>query len=218
MQSGAPLVRVYAAVAALVGWCGLALRLVLAVAAGGDVSAFGRIVNVLSSFMVLADILVALVLTAVALDAAHGWLAGLRRPGVQAAAALYMAFAGLIYFLLLRTLWAAAGWSLAADVILHYAMPLLYLIYWLAFAPKGRLRPTVIPGFLAFPFLYAVYTYVRGPLVHWYPYPFLDPGSSGLGLVAINVIFLIMGFSLAAAALIVVDRMMAPAEEPGSGQ
>lgn len=218
MQSGAPLVRVFAAVAALLGWCGLALRLVLAVAAGGDVSAFGRIVNVLSSFMVLADILVALVLTAVALGAGRGRLAGFRRPGVQAAAALYMAFAGLIYFLLLRTLWEVAGWSLAADLILHYAVPALYLVYWLAFVPKGRLRPTVIPGFLVFPLLYAVYTFARGALVHWYPYPFLDPARSGLGLVAINLIFLIMGFSLAAAALIVVDRMMAPAEERGSGQ
>lgn len=36
-----------------------------------------------------------------------------------------------------------------------------------------------------FPLAFLVYTLIRGPLAHWYPYPFLDPSHGGYGRVVI---------------------------------
>jgi hypothetical protein len=37
----------------------------------------------------------------------------------------------------------------------------------------------VLPYWLAFPVVFAVYSLIRGPIVQWYPYPFLDPRAHG---------------------------------------
>ncbi len=39
---------------------------------------------------------------------------------------------------------------------------------------------------LVYPLLFAVYSLIRGPIVGWYPYPFLDPAHvGGYGVVAL---------------------------------
>jgi hypothetical protein len=52
---------------------------------------------------------------------------------------------------------------------------------------------------LAFPVVYLVYSLIRGPIVDWYPYPFLDPGHNGYGAVAVtSLMLLVMSAALAA--------------------
>ena len=43
--------------------------------------------------------------------------------------------------------------------------------------------------FLAYPIAYLAYCLIRGPIVDWYPYPFLDPRTNGYGFVAIMSVF-----------------------------
>ena len=63
------------------------------------------------------------------------WLGWWRSPvtrGMMAAAiALVMGF----YHFVLAGLWAPEGWFHVADVALHYATPILYLVWWVAFNP-----------------------------------------------------------------------------------
>jgi hypothetical protein len=83
-------------------------------------------------------------------------------------------------------------------VVLHYTMPTVIVIDWLVDLPKNRvsLRESLI--WLAFPLLYLVYSLLRGPLVDWYPYPFLDPRIEGYGNVAVmSVLIAVMAFVLA---------------------
>ena len=43
---------------------------------------------------------------------------------------------------------------------------------------------TALP-WLGVPLVYVAYSLLRGPLVDWYPYPFLDPADGGYGRVAV---------------------------------
>ncbi len=201
--------RLVALAGAAVGWFALVLQLALIVTVDSPISVGGRIVNFFSFFTILSNILVASVLSAAALDLRTGRLALLFRPRIMAAAALYIGLTGIIYFLILRTIWDPQGWQLVADSVLHYAMPVVYLAFWIAFAPRGHPRPADIPALLVFPVIYAAYSLVRGPLVHWYPYPFLDLDRNGIGQVTVNVVFLLVGLSLLAAMLIALDRILA---------
>jgi len=50
---------------------------------------------------------------------------------------------------------------------------------------------------MVFPLAYLVYSLVRGPIVGWYPYPFLDPGKvGGYPGVALYAVGITLGFFL----------------------
>lgn len=196
--------RPYAGLAALVGWFAFVLQLVLMLTAPAETSAAARLVNFFSYFTILSNLLVAAVLTASALGS-RGVLA---RPAVLAAAALYIAIVGLLYFFLLRMVWDPQGWQWLADALLHYVMPLLYVVFWLVFAPKGKLRPAHLGWFLVFPLLFVGYSLARGSIVGWYPYYFIDAGQLGYGQVLLNAVMLTAVFLVGGAIVLVLDRWL----------
>lgn len=95
---------------------------------------------------------------------------------------------GVVHFFLLRPLLDLEGWDLAADKLLHLVVPILALVGWLAFGPRGRASSTDLVPFLVVPVGWLVYTLVRGAFVDWYPYPFIDVGEHGYGVVALNCV------------------------------
>ncbi|WP_157154961.1 Pr6Pr family membrane protein [Diaminobutyricimonas sp. LJ205] len=91
----------------------------------------------------------------------------------------YTVSSGLVSLVILNQ-WAARG--IYVDVpwsaqMLHFWLPALALLDWL-FAP-GRVHVSWLTAVLAvpFPLLWGAYTFIRGPLVGWYPYFFLDPAQ-----------------------------------------
>jgi len=114
---------------------------------------------------------------------------------LRGAATLYMAVTGIIYALLLRdndvATPAYANWAM------HVAAPILVVVDWLL-APERTKRWWT---WLAFPAAYLVYSLVRGPIVDWYPYPFLDPRRHGYGSVALGSLFVAVTFVVLAFAI-----------------
>ena len=201
--------RALAGVAALVGWFALVLQFVLIVSIDSPLTVGARIVNFFSYFTILSNLLAAIVLTVCAVHNRSGPFHVFAKPPVLAATAVYMGVTGLVYFFILRALWDPQGWARVADDLLHYAMPVLYLGFWAVFVRKGRLRPALIPVLLVFPVAYAIYTLIRGGLIGWYPYPFLDLRTHEVNEIVLNVSLLTVGFALFAAMLVTFDRMLA---------
>ena len=65
------------------------------------------------------------------------------------------------------------------NILLHYIAPVYMLVDWILFPPYVRLKYIRSLWWLVFPLGYVVYSLVRGLLVDWYPYPFLDPTTNG---------------------------------------
>ncbi len=66
--------------------------------------------------------------------------------------------------------------------------------------PPGQLAFSKAMVWLAIPVAYLAYSLIRGPIVDWYPYPFLDPGHDGYGSVAVtSLMLLLMSTALAGA-------------------
>ena len=113
----------------------------------------------------------------------YGGIAVLRgRPGVpdlvRGAAVLYLVITGLVYWALLANTINAETikWQ---NYIVHGVMPAVLVLDWLISPPARRLGFGKASRWLAFPILYLAVSLIRGPIVRWWPYDFLDPTQPG---------------------------------------
>ncbi|MFL6159982.1 MAG: Pr6Pr family membrane protein [Marmoricola sp.] len=122
---------------------------------------------------------------------------------------------GIVHFFLLRPhLDHLFGWSIVADRLLHLVVPVLAMVGWLRFGPRGRAGSRDLGPFLVVPVGWLVYTLVRGPLVDWYPYPFIDVGVHGYPRVlstCVAISVLMLGLAWLAVRL---DRRLADPPAP----
>jgi len=79
------------------------------------------------------------------------------------------------------------------NTVLHYIMPIVIMLDWLIASRPAPIAYRWALTWLAFPLLYLVYSLVRGPIVDWYPYPFMNPSTHGyLGVAITSVIIAII--------------------------
>lgn len=193
---------------ALVAWFGLTLQLGLSlrlVHAQGGTLGDGLVVY-LGYFTILVNLLVAVSLSGAALrprSASGQWF---QRPGVATAVAVNIAMVGLSYHLLLRHIWNPQGLQWLADVILHYAVPLLGVLHWWVAVPPARMAWSAPLRWAAWPLAYLVYALARGIWLQTYPYPFIDVTQLGYAQTLRNALGLLMAFLLLATGFIAVAR------------
>ncbi len=93
---------------------------------------------------------------------------------------------GIIYHVALADLAQLDSWALLADQILHTLVPIAAVVGWLMFGPRGMTSWRVAGLALLYPIIWVAFTLIRGPIVHWYPYPFIDVITLGYGKVIAN--------------------------------
>lgn len=143
--------------------------------------------NLFSYFTIQSNIIVAFVLAIAGVMRLKGpeprWLELTR-----GAATVYISITGVVYSLLLSNVDVntALPW---ANVVLHYVVPVAMVVDWLLDLPERRIEFRSALAWLGYPIAYLAYTLIRGPIVQWYPYPFLDPRPHGYGFVAVMSVF-----------------------------
>ena len=198
--------RLYRALFACVGWFAVALQYGVTLADNPGQSPAELSLNFFSYFTILSNILVALALTApvVAPNSRAGrWLAG---EAVRAALAMYIVVVGVVYHVLLAPTWNPQGLALLGNTLLHYVMPAAFVLDWLLFAPKGRLKWGDPARWLIFPLVYGGWTLIHGALSGWWPYPFVDVGALGLARVLVNFVGLLIFFLIVGLTIVTLDR------------
>jgi hypothetical protein len=193
---------------AILAWfaLGLQLYLMLSGPASAGLTKSNAIINFLSYFTILSNLLVAKSLTVSLLSPSSWYGKFFLKIPVQSAIALYIFIVGLVYNLVLRALWKPEGWQLLADNLLHVVVPLLYIVFWFIFTPKKMLQWKNIFPWLIFPAIYLVYSLIRGVSSGWYPYPFLNADKLGYGQVAINALLVLAAFIVFGSGLIAFNR------------
>ncbi len=122
------------------------------------------IVNLFSYFTNLSNIfaLVVLLLSAIFLIQRRETTATFDL--VRGASVVGMALVGIVFGVLLRDedLGSLLPW---VNIVLHYIMPVVMVLDWLYQPPKTRLTFAQTWMWLIFPFLYLVYSLIRGSIV-----------------------------------------------------
>lgn len=152
-----------------------------------DASAWQVLWRMAGYFTILTNVLVC----AAMLHVGGGGRIG---PRLAGGLALSILVVGVVYHALLADLWSPEGHAWWADQGLHTAVPLLMLLWWVGFAPKHPLTVGDVVLWLVWPLVYAAYALWRGSASGFYPYPFLDVAALGGPAVALNLVFLAVGF------------------------
>ena len=117
-----------------------------------------------------------------------------------------MVIVGLVFAMLLRNtdLGPLVPW---VNTVTHHLMPVAVVLDWLLVPPRHTISLRRVVRWTVFPLLYLVYVLIRGAMVGWYPYPFLDPDKvGGYGGVALYVVAILVGFLVVSALLAIGAR------------
>jgi hypothetical protein len=193
--------RLGAGIVALVGLAGLLIQLSVSLGLAGSLT--GALWSMLRFFTIIGNGLAVFLLAAVAWGSAPAFKAS-RIGGIAVA----MGLIGVVFVTLLRNTEHLTGTAQIANVLLHYVMPPLVVLYWLVFAPKGELGRFDPLRWAILPLAYFPYALARAAADGKYAYPFIDAGKLGWPQVLTNASVIALGFVLCGYGLVWLDRAM----------
>jgi len=199
--------RLLAAVTALVVIAGIVLQIhATATSTGGFFSSKGeRIANIFCFFTILSNLLLA-VTNAVLVADPHRCTPIFS--ALRLSAVLSMIVTGVVFHIALAGLHDLHGTAKVADLLLHTVSPVLAVVGWLYAGPRGAIDGRVVGLSVGYPVLWLVATLIRGAVVGFYPYPFLDATTHGYLRVAVNSVIVAALFLGLAAGAAWLDRRL----------
>ena len=203
--------KLYMAVIALTSWFALILQfyIMLENAPANNIPLATTIINYFSFFTILTNILVALTCTVPLLLPSSNAGKFFSRYSTQSGVALFILIVGAIYSIALRHIWSPQGWQKVADMLLHDVVPVLFILFWFIFVPKGVLQWKDAFPWLIYPFVYLIYSLIRGAFTDRYPYYFIDAKTLGYSKAFLNIAGISVAFLAAALLLIGINRLLA---------
>ena len=176
-----------------------------------------RMIQTLSFFTIQSNLLVLVVAITLVVDPFRD---GRFWRVLRLDALLGITITGLVFDTILIRYVDPTGWQLVATIGFHYVAPWATLLGWLLFGPRPRIDRSTIAWASLWPVAWIVYTFVRGALVDWYPYPFLDVDKVGYP-AALGVTAVVLAVAAALVALFArldrrptIDRSSAPTTDP----
>jgi hypothetical protein len=163
-----------------------------------------RVFNVFAFFTIQSNLLLGGTCLLLALDPDrwHSTLfKTLRLNGV-----LGIAVTGIVYHLVLAGADDLEGAAALTNFLLHTATPLLGVLGWLVFGPRGQTDGRVVAWSLVYPLLWLAFTLIRGEGTGFYPYPFVNVTEHGYGTVLLNCLLVALLFLVLAAGTTLLDR------------
>jgi hypothetical protein len=128
---------------------------------------------------------------------------------VRVLATVWIIVSGIVFAVILIE-GAARGvpvWAPWSSQLLHFWIPAYALVDWLI-APGRDVPWRTVGWVMVFPVLWVVYTLIRGSIVYWYPYFFLDPVLVDFPFeLALYLLLVVVIFTGVTAGLIAISRL-----------
>ncbi|HEY4854026.1 MAG TPA: Pr6Pr family membrane protein [Streptosporangiaceae bacterium] len=205
--------RLWFAATALCVAAGVAISIYTAVQTPGRFhSGVERAFNTFAFFTVQSNLIVGAttLLLAVKLDRSSTVFRTFRLIGLVA-----ITITGIVYHVALARLLDLEGWHQLGDQLVHTVVPVLAVVGWLMFGPRRLTSARIAWLSVLFPFCWIAFTLVRGAVIDWYPYPFIDVTKLGYGKVILNCFWIsLLLFGLAAGATAIDQRLGRGATDP----
>ncbi|MGV8911961.1 MAG: Pr6Pr family membrane protein [Rhodoglobus sp.] len=127
---------------------------------------------------------------------------------LRASVVSYAVVTAVVYNVLLRGIpddgYVGIQWP---NEVIHVWVPLFLFVDWMLSPSRPVLRMRDVRIVIIYPLAWLAFTFVRGALDGWFPYPFLQPnGPDGWGGVAVYVIGIAVFIVAIALVLIAISR------------
>jgi len=168
-----------------------------------------RAFNTFAFFTIQSNLIVGITTALLALKPSRSGIvfATARLTGVVA-----ITVTGIVYHVALGNLLDLEGWDQLGNQLVHTVVPILAVVGWLMFGPRELTSSRAVRWSLLFPVCWLAFTLIRGAVVNWYPYPFIDVTKIGYGGAILNCVWVsLLLFGLAAGATAVDRRLRRPA-------
>lgn len=132
-------------------------------------------------------------------DAFHAW---------RVAGLVNIVITGVVFHLLLADGVPSAGLEGFASTVQHTVNPLLAVGGWILVGPRGSFTRRRLFFSLCVPIAWTAITLVRGAIVDWYPYDFIDVAGLGYPRALANVSAVLLFWLVVAAILFGCDRLL----------
>lgn len=196
------------AVVAVLAWAGVAATVSISTAGGYPPPAFyepglfagapdgwagapQRLVECLSYFTELSNIVVAVIATRLARGREP---AGRWTRAIHLCATMMITVTAIVYAALIAPSETLRGIGTITNPLQHVVVPAAMVAAAFGFGPRGGITWGTVARALAIPVAWVAYTMARGALVHQYPYAFLNVTRIGYGQA-----FVVIGAILAGA-------------------
>ncbi|MFL5796702.1 MAG: Pr6Pr family membrane protein [Actinomycetota bacterium] len=204
---GSSRARAWFAATALVVAFGLVVQVAVSANAAGVHfhTPLARALNVFCFFTIQSNILVGVASLLLALSPSRTSTAfrAFRLTGLVA-----ITVTGIVYHSVLAKLLDLDSWALVADHALHTAVPIMAVVGWLAFGPRGQLSSRIVRLSLIFPIAWLAFTLIRGAIIDFYPYPFVNVTHLGYARVLVNVVWIAVLYLAAGFGAAALDRWL----------
>jgi len=162
----------------------------------------GRVFNVFCFFTIQSNLIVGVTSLLLALDPRRSSTVfkAFRLTGIVS-----ITITGIVYHTVLRGLFDLERWALVADNVLHTIVPIIAVVGWLVWGPRGLTSARIMRLSVIFPICWLAFTLVRGAIVDFYPYPFIDVIRLGYVRVFVNCVWVAILYLGVAAATIALD-------------
>jgi len=124
---------------------------------------------------------------------------------------LCIAVTGIVYHVALRGVGDLTPSGQLSNALLHTLVPLGAILAWLAVGPRPRITWGTVGWAVLPPMAWIAYTFTRGSIVDWYPYPFLDVERLGYPAAMVNTAVVALNFLVLATIARAVEGRLAPA-------
>lgn len=175
-----------------------------------ELSYLGATARYFSFMTVWTNVLVILVFLAASFPTPVKSLQFFRSKSVQAATAAFILMVGLAYHILLASRFQQTGLNWWTNLMLHYIDPLVYCAWWVLLAEKQALRFGTAVQWMLFPVVYFLYSLIRGEIIGWYPYFFVDINELGYPQVLLTSAILLAIYLVFGLLVVWVSRLTSP--------
>lgn len=177
--------------------------------------ALGRLEDAVSYFTLWSNVMCAVAMTLVArhplTDAFWTW-------ALRLSALLMITITAIVYAVVLAPTIALRGWSLVTNPWQHIVVPVVTVLVWLIWGPRGRLAWRHVPGALVVPLVWVAFMLVRGAIDGTYPYGFTNVAAHGYPTV-LAIIGGVLAFGLVlGAAFVLLDALLARVQRGVQGR
>jgi hypothetical protein len=164
-----------------------------------------RFFNSFAFFTIDSNILigVAALLLAIRLERSSTAFKVLRLTGMVA-----ITVTGIVFHAVLARLLDLSGWGRVGNDLVHTIVPVMAVVGWLMTGPRRLMSKRIVWLSLIFPAGWLAFTVIRGAIIGWYPYPFIDVTQLGYARAAVNCCWVAVLMLGLAAGTVALDRRL----------